>query len=71
MATRPGDSCPKCGNGRIRTRSSHPLGADRQVRYLECQACDYKAKAIVLAEHICRRSFVLTNKPDGFGTCSP
>jgi hypothetical protein len=55
---KPGDPCPKCGKGRIRTRSSHPLSEDRQVRYLECQACEYKAKAIVPADHIWRRSFV-------------
>lgn len=55
---KPGDLCPKCGKGRIRTRTSHPLSEDRQVRYLECQACDYKAKAIVPADHIWRRSFV-------------
>lgn len=62
MATRPGDCCPKCNKGRIRTRSSHQLGEDRQVRYLECQTCDYKAKAVVPAEYICRRSFVDTSK---------
>jgi DNA-directed RNA polymerase subunit M/transcription elongation factor TFIIS len=58
VATRPGDTCPKCGKGRIRTRSSHPLSEDRQVRYLECQVCDYKTKTVVLADHIWRRSFV-------------
>jgi len=62
---KPGDCCPRCGTGRIRTRTSHQLGEDRQVRYLECPACDYKAKTIVPADYICRRSFVDTNKPRG------
>ena len=62
---RPGDCCPQCGKGRIRTRTSHQLGEDRQVRYLECSACDYKAKAIVSSDHICRRSFVDTNEKRG------
>lgn len=62
---KPGDLCPKCGKGRIRTRSSVQAGEHSQVRYLECQCCDYRSKLIVPAEYICRRSFVNTNAQRG------
>lgn len=55
---KPGDCCPQCGKGRIRTRSSHQLGEHQQVRYLECQSCEYRTKTVVPAEQVFRRSFV-------------
>jgi len=55
---KPGEVCPKCGQGRIRTRSSVQAGEHAQVRYLECQHCDYRSKLIVPAAQVWRRSFV-------------
>ncbi len=58
---RPGDICPKCGKGRIRTYTSKAAG-DQQVRYVECQCCTYRSKIVVPSEYVCRRSFYVEPK---------
>ncbi len=53
-----GSTCPKCNNGRMRTRSSCQAGEHHQVRYLECCACGNRAKTVVPADRVWRRSLV-------------
>lgn len=47
-------SCPKCG-GRCRVESSKRAG-DRQVRYVECQSCKRRARTVVPAATVWRRT---------------
>jgi hypothetical protein len=58
---RPGDVCPQCKRGRIRTRTSKAAG-DQQVRYVECQCCDFSTKVVVPSEYIYRRSLYVQPK---------
>ena len=58
---RPGDPCPQCKRGRIRTYTSKAAG-DQQVRYIECPCCEFRGKVVVPSEYICRRSFYVEPK---------
>ena len=51
-----GDRCPKCGNGRLRVRSSWLKAAVLQMRRLHCTVCDHREHESVPAELIHRRA---------------
>ncbi len=51
-----GDRCPRTEcSGRLKVRTSKRSGSD-YVRYLDCDACDYRTTSRVPADTIHRRS---------------
>ena len=54
MASRAGDLCDKCRNGRLAVASSQRSG-EYQTRYLRCNRCGNTDKQIVAAAEIRRR----------------
>ena len=57
-----GDGCPRCKCGRLRTVTSRPVSESMQLRYLECNQCSHREKALVPAERVFRRSIVETKE---------
>ena len=55
-----GDVCPRCKAGRLRTITSRPVSDRVQLRYLECNGCSHREKALIAAERVFRRSIVET-----------
>jgi hypothetical protein len=43
---RAGDACD-CGAGRLRTRTSRPVGEEYRIRYLECVKCGGRCRCVI------------------------
>lgn len=52
----PGDACPECAVGRMRTISSRRASDGWQTRYLQCVACDWRTKTLSPIAQVWRRA---------------